>query len=186
MIAVFGDSIAFGHNDLKGGWATRLKKDFEIINRSISGEDSIGLLNRLKKSLDELQPDIIIIAIGINDSSIFYKNHRVQLKDFKKTYSLILELSKVYSKKIICLGLTRVDESLVDPIPWNTLVSYDNKSVEKYDSAIKKIAEKNKAEYICLFDLLEKKDLDDGLHPNSKGHQKLYKEIKKQIKKLKV
>ena len=184
MIAVFGDSIAFGEHDSKGGWATRLKKDFKIINRSICGETTIGLLKRLKQSLDELHPDIIIIALGMNDSSRFYKNHRVPLKDFKKTYLLIVELSKAYAKKVICLGLTKVNESLVNPIPLETVSSYDNTSIKKYDEVIKKIAKKNKSKYVYLFNLLEKKDLEDGLHPNSIGHLEMYKLIKKELKKI--
>ena len=46
--------------------------------------------------------------------------------------------------------------------------------------SLEKIAKKNKSKYVYLFNLLEKKDLEDGLHPNSIGHLEMYKLIKKE------
>ena len=37
----------------------------------------------------------------------------------------------------------------------------------------------NNVQYLKLFDLLQQTDFfDDGIHPNEKGHEKIYKAIK--------
>ncbi|MBT3721515.1 hypothetical protein HN789_01815 [archaeon] len=182
MIVVFGDSIAFGEFDNRGGWANRLKKDFKIINRSICGEDTIGLLKRIKIELEQLNPNKIIIALGINDSAKFLKKNRVSLTDFKKNYDLIIQLSKFYSKEIYCIGLTRVDEKKVCPIPWDNLIYYHNSEADKYDNAIEKIAKKHNLRYISMKKILLLSEMEDGLHPNSEGHIKMYKKMKKILK----
>ncbi len=38
--------------------------------------------------------------------------------------------------------------------------------------------DKEKVNYLKMPDLLDKEDLEDGLHPNSKGHQKLFLKVK--------
>lgn len=180
-IIVFGDSIAFGMNDIKGGYVNRLKKDFEMINKSIPGETSTGILKRIKKNLENLSPDIIIIAIGANDSTFVFKKNRVPLIDFKKNYEEIIKISKEYSNKIICLGITCVDEAKMNPRTFRRYVSSTNFTIEKYNLAIKEIAKEEKIVYIHLQDLLKNEDLSDGLHPNSTGHEKMYEIIKKKL-----
>lgn len=181
MIVVFGDSIAFGMNDIKGGYVNRLKKDFEIINKSIPGETSSGILKRIKKNLENLSPDIIMIAIGANDSTLVLKKNRVPLLVFKKNYKKIIKISKEHSKKIICLGITCVDESKMNPRTFRRYVSSTNSTIEKYNLAIKEIAKEEKLIYVHLQDLLKDDDLSDGLHPNSVGHEKLYEKLKKEL-----
>jgi len=47
-----------------------------------------------------------------------------------------------------------------------------------YNNKIKEICEKNNLRYIDLSDLMENSDFEDGLHPNSKGHEKIFQKIK--------
>ena len=71
-----------------------------------------------------------------------------------------------------------VDETKTCPVFWDKTINYTNKDYKEYNEAIKDIAEKEKVKYIKMSDLLIKEDLEDGLHPNSKGHQKLFLKIK--------
>ena len=96
-IVVFGDSIVHGVGDIeKGGWVARLrlyldkdnsKKDFSVYNRGISGDKTEDLLKRFKVECSAINPEIIIFAIGENDSQYITRmdNPRVPLNKFEKT-----------------------------------------------------------------------------------------------------
>ena len=78
------------------------------------------------------------------------------------------------------LGLTNVIEERTTPILWNDNEMYFNDTIKKYDIALEDYCNMNKVQYLKLFDLLQQTDFsDDGIHPNEKGHEKIYKAIKK-------
>ena len=95
-------------------------------------------------------------------------------------------LNPILTKLIIFLGCKKVDESKTTPIPWETNYYYTNKNLKLYNSKIKEVAIKNKCYFLEVFNILEDRDLEDGLHSNSKGHQKLFLEIKKFLLKNKI
>jgi len=65
------------------------------------------------------------------------------------------------------------------PIPWlNEEEFYDNENIVKYNAVIKKISNNNNLPFIDLLDLLKVDELDDGLHPNSEGHKKMFEKVK--------
>jgi lysophospholipase L1-like esterase len=64
------------------------------------------------------------------------------------------------------------------PIPWSPEKFYSNDSVAKYNSIIKKISSEYNLPYIDLLDLLKTSELEDGLHPNSNGHKKMFLKVK--------
>jgi lysophospholipase L1-like esterase len=43
---------------------------------------------------------------------------------------------------------------------------------------MKTFCEKNNLGYVYTFDLLNNSDFEDGLHPNSKGHEKIFSKVK--------
>ena len=75
-ILIFGDSIAWGAFDTQaGGWADRLKaltfqdyKDTDFYNMSINGDTTRGLLKRLELDIQSRKSNMVIIALGTNDS----------------------------------------------------------------------------------------------------------------------
>ena len=188
-ICVFGSSIGHGHNDdVGGGWCDRLKiyyfanksSDISVYNLSVSGAMSKDVLDRFDNEYNARQPKIVLITIGINDSA-FDKNIngcRISLKDTKSNLEQLVAKTKEKGSRIMFIGLTSVNEDLVTPIPWASNVSYSNKNIKKYDNVIKEVAEINDVPYCYMFDLLQKDDLDDGLHPNAKGHEKMFERIK--------
>ena len=187
-ICVFGDSISQGYNDYnEGGWINRLRKyfdlsdyDISVFNLGVSGDNTFDLLKRFKIEAEARSPEFIIFAIGINDSQYVNSkdNPSVPLSDFNKNLSELQRLSKQFTDKIIFVGLTKVDEPKVTPIPWSITKYYDNENIKKYDLAIKDFCIKNNLPFIEMFDLLDDKDLEDGLHPNSGGHEKMFIRVK--------
>ena len=65
---------------------------------------------------------------------------------------------------------------------WDKDKSYKNEYIQKYNDAIKQICAKNKIYFIEIFEDWIKMDykrlLEDGLHPNSEGHQKIFETVK--------
>ena len=186
-ICVFGDSIAFGALDYEGGgWVGRLKKYFEadcgalVYNLGIDGDNTDYLLERFDVEAEAREPAVIIFAIGINDASFrkSLKGNKVPISGFKKNLDILSQKAKVFTKKVIFISITKVDESKTAPTPWNTDNFYENKNVKEYNQAIKDFCRKNNLLFIDLFDLLDKEDLEDGLHPNSAGHEKMFQRVK--------
>lgn len=194
-ILIFGDSITWGAIDYeKGGWVERLrlymydKGDIDIYNLGVSGEKTPDLLERFetetKARIKENEETIIIFAIGINDSYFVYSKNglMVPLDDFKRNIEKLINLARKFSSKIVFVGLTLVDEEKTTPIPWNTDKSYKNGNVEKYNEIIKSICEEKNVYFIKIFEDWIKSDyqslLEDGLHPNSEGHKKIFEIVK--------
>jgi lysophospholipase L1-like esterase len=200
QILIFGDSITYGAWDKEGGWVQRLRKfldeknltdsDFYclVYNLGVSGNNSEDLLERFefetKQRLKEDEETIIIFAIGINDSQFVHSKdkHGVPIDKFKDNIQKLISLAQKFSSKIIFVGLTPVDETKTAPIPWNADVSYKNEYIQKYNETIKTICEENKIYFIEIFEKLKELNyqelLEDGLHPNSEGHKKIFEIVK--------
>lgn len=187
-ICIFGDSITWGAVDPEnGGWVAQLRCYFEtnddydiaVYNQGISGDNTDDLLARFKVECAAREPQIIIFAIGINDSQYinFERIKGVSLEKFQNNLVELINQAKNFSSKIIFVGLTRIDQSSI-PTIWGTEKFYDNNIIARYNSVVEKVSSDHKLPFVNLLDLLEASDLDDGLHPNSSGHKKMFLKIK--------
>lgn len=209
QILIFGDSIAYGAWDKEGGWAERLKifsnkKSIEsnlefycsIYNLAIDGDVSDGIVERFKKETERRlleKETIFIFEVGINDSCFINntENFLVTIKNFETNVQKLISGSKIFSDKIIFLGLTPVDEKKTIPyIASSTGKSYKNEFIKKYNDTVKNICAKNKIHFIDILNEFEKENytdlLEDGLHPNTKGHEKIFKIIENYLTKNKI
>jgi lysophospholipase L1-like esterase len=192
-ICIFGASSTQGFYDIKkGGWVDRLKiylyerslntnDYYEVFNLRVSGNTSRDLLKRFYNEAKARNPTIIIVSLGDNDSGF-----KIPLEEYETNMDKILSQAKEFTQNIIVLGAKKVNEKLTNPVPWNKEASYINAEIKKYDGKLKGLAEKHKVEFVPLIDVLNDKDLEDGIHPNSKGHKKLFGEVKKILKKKKL
>ena len=154
----------------------------------ITGNTINDLLERFefetKQRLKESEETIIVFAIGINDSYFVHSenSHRVPINKFKENIQKLTDLAKKFSSKIIFVGLTPVDETKTTPIPWDINKSYKNENIRKYNEIIKSVCEENEILFIEIFEdwikLNYKNLLEDGLHPNSEGHKKIFESVK--------
>lgn len=199
-ILIFGDSISYGAYDKEGGWVQRLRKFTDekylasqdiysfVYNVSISGNDTNNLIERFEseaiRRVEEEEENILIFAIGINDSFFIHSKNgfKVDQDKFKENIEKLIELAREYSSKIIFVGPTPVEEAKTTPIPWDTDKSYKNENIRKYDEIIKSICEEKKVYFIEVFNTLSKLDynalLEDGAHPNSEGHKKIFEIVR--------
>ena len=194
-ILFFGDSITWGAWDEEGGWVARIKKHVDaktiassfdyyqdIYNLGISGDKTDDILERFegetKSRIDEEQESAIVFAIGVNDSQhIDNQGHRVPINQFENNLKSLIEKARKFSNKIVFVGLFPVDDSKLDPTPWDDNKCYKNEYVEKYNEIIKKGCNSCQVDFIDLYgkfiDKHYKDLLLDGLHPNTEGHKQI-------------
>ncbi|PID52141.1 MAG: hypothetical protein CR972_03300 [Candidatus Moraniibacteriota bacterium] len=185
-ICVFGDSITRGAFDLeKGGWVNRLKMYFwknegvgSVYEIGVSGDYATDIIRRFEIELDVMkkQFDCIIFAIGLNDVSLDDGGNREFTSDeFRKNMHCIAKRSskRFGAGNVFFVGITNVDCAIAGQ--W-----FDNNRIKKFDGIVQEVAVQNNCRYISVFDLLDKDDLcDDGFHPNAKGHEKIFQQVKK-------
>ncbi|KKP79549.1 MAG: hypothetical protein A2271_01445 [Candidatus Moranbacteria bacterium RIFOXYA12_FULL_35_19] len=195
-INIFGDSIAWGAWDDMGGWANRLRNHLardpdnylKVYNLGISGNNSDKLLERFNAENEARNPNTIIIAIGINDSQYINskENPRITLQKFENNLLELIDQAKKYTQEIIFVGIAKVDEKKVMPTPWDSTKFYDNENVSLYNEKIKEFCRNSGLMFVEMFDLLDESDLEDGLHPNTKGHEKMFLRVKDYFIKNKI
>ncbi len=196
---IFGDSITYGAWDTKGGWVGRLKylatkkslnsNYYGIVhNLGISGDTTSDVLERLKfeskQRLKEKDPTIIIFEVGANDTIIDEDgNIKTPKEEFEYNIENLIKTSKEYSLYIVFMSLLPVDESKTNPVSWDSNVYYENKYLQEYNEVIKSVCGKHiNVDFIDNFENWIKSDytklLEDGVHPNSRGHARIFSKIK--------
>lgn len=201
-VLVFGDSITQGYWDTDGGWVERLRKHYDLLqagdlqgrdeptifNLGISADNSKNVLSRIESETIARtrhgKLPIVIIQIGINDSSIDPtpddESVSQPIDEYEKNLKLIIEKVKPISSKIILVGLSACDETKTTPVFWGDY-QYINKAIASYEKKMEHVASEMDIPFIPLFDQFTKelekgKDyLPDGLHPNNEGHEFIFK-----------
>lgn len=204
-VLVFGDSIAYGKWDKKGGWVDQLKsyydnsaidyKDREfpsIYNLSISGDETRGVLDRFT---DEVyarwhnwkgEGFAFIFAIGTNDSAEegSLREKRSSSEIYTHQLEELIKQANKFSNKILFVGLLPVDETRTKPVYWKD-VYWSNNRIRAFDKAMEDVALKNNCVYIPFYDQFEnKKLLSDGLHPTSEGHDIIFEKVRPALDEL--
>lgn len=180
---VFGDSIANGYYGYKTlGWVSLLnqefmEKDLFFYNRAVSGDTSNDMKKYFEIELEAIEPNLVLISIGINDSLKENGLNNVHKKDYEKNVVIFVDYLQKKNIKVILVGIPNVDESRTLPVSWRD-VYYSNKDVFEYNQILKKISSEKQVPFIGTFGLLENEDLKDGLHPNDNGHIKIYEKVK--------
>lgn len=197
-ILIFGDSIAAGRRVEKiKSWPSLLAqfldtkdKDFTFVhNLSIPSESTNEVIKRFSIEAEDRCKKVypndhtsIVFAIGTNDTKCVDSrdNPVTRLEDFGKNIIFLIESANKHTNHVIFVGLTPVDEQKTMPIDD---VYFLNKKIEKYNKTIKEACEKRGILFLDIakewssFDYLNLLS-DDGIHPNEKGHQKIFERIK--------
>jgi len=195
-IIVFGDSIAFGRGDsYKGGWCGRLKQFFEkkashncLFNLSICGDTSTKLLDRFDvelshraKYIREGDKNILILAIGINDSRLLLdiSKEETTLLEFEKNINILIDKSKKSVDEVFIINLIPVDEKITIDFEKT---QFTNKRINEFNNILKKVSEEKEVYFIDIYNYFINLNytnlLFDGLHPNSDGYDLMFEKIK--------
>lgn len=202
-----GDSITAGSWDECGGWANRLAgqlmartgtsankhKGFYCMpcNLGVSGDTAPDIFRRLKSEItarifSAAENDTIqfVFAVGVNDSVYLLDEQKNAYsdKEFQNDLVEIIKLAKSFTDNISFIGLLPVDEDRVNPTPWAPDRAYMNQNIKHFNGMIEAVCQKQNIPFLSLFEkwlaMTDYKDyLSDGLHPNTKGHELMAKEI---------
>ncbi len=183
-IGIWGDSITYGAGDSEAlGWVGRLRKllekgdDVSVYNFGICGDTTDDLLKRFSVEADAIKPNVIVFAVGINDSKYpaGETENVIQLDRYKQNIRELLKLARNYTDKIIIVGATKTDEALTR----ESGTRFVNAVIQTYNDFLKEFSESEGLTYVDVFDVIDiGTDLDDGLHPNDQGYEKLFEAIK--------
>ena len=189
-IGIWGDSITYGAGDNEAlGWVGRLRKSFGtnddvgVYNFGVCGDTTDDLLNRFTVEADSIKPNVIVFAIGINDSKYpaGETENRVPLEKYKENMRALLKSAKNYTNEIFIVGATKVDEALIR----DSGTRFVNETIHIYNNFLKELSESEGLSYVDVFGVLDiHTDLDDGLHPNTQGYEKLFMEIAQKLNNL--
>lgn len=177
-ILVVGDSIGagFGINP-KDSWVNLLNEklkaegyQYEVVNRSISGDTTTNGLNRLPRLLEQVKPEITIIELGGNDGLRATPATRIA-----ENLSAMIELAKASNSKVLLVGIQ---------LPPN----YGDAYLERFLAIYPELGEKH--QIAILPSIVEKvggnNDLmqGDGIHPNKDGQPLMMESVWEKLKPL--
>ena len=154
----------------------RLKRDgydFEVVNAGVSGDTSLGGLERVDWVLGQENVEIMILALGGNDLL-----RGVPPSNMKKNLEKIIQKAQAKDVRILLCGMLAPD-------------NMGEKYQKEFTQAFPDLATKYKLAYMpfILEDVALEKELNqpDGIHPNAKGTTimmgNIYKELKPLLKK---
>lgn len=172
---IFGDSIAYGFGDTECfGWLNRLRKKDEkllkefFLNLSIPGQSSSEIVERfefeLKRRFNYDDEFKIFFSFGIKDA-LKLGYDKTYLKIFERNIIELIKISKKYTTNIYFLGLLNINETIK--------IDYKRKNIDTINKCLKSLCHEYSIKFVKMIDVINIKDLCDGLHPNELGHEKI-------------
>jgi acyl-CoA thioesterase-1 len=180
-ILIFGDSLsaAYGMPEQKG-WVHLLQKELpehHIVNASVSGETTIGGLQRLPAVLKRYRPGLVFLELGANDGL-----RGLSLPTMKDNLTAMTKLIREQKNgqnssppKILLAGMK---------IPPN----YGKRYTQSFEHIYTELAQEHSLALIPFFlegvaghpQLIQ----TDGLHPNERAQEKLMRIVLMHLKAL--
>jgi lysophospholipase L1-like esterase len=185
-IVFVGDSITEGAgDDEQGGWtrrlAARLPAHVNAIHAGVGGDTILLILNRLQRDVLAHEPQLIVLAVGVNDSRRHAGGvYEVALPDFERGLAEFAARLPGTAAQIAVVGLTPVDEPRTLPIAED--LHYTQIAVRDYDAALSRFAAERGFRYIPLLAAFAAQGgpetlTTDGLHPTPRGHEIIAGEV---------
>ncbi len=177
-ILVFGDSLSSGYQlpDEKGfprvleDLVIRSGFDAVVLNMSVPGETTSGALRRLQRAV-ELQPDIVIVELGLNDALRGDDPRKVVYYNIMK---IVDELKRSNASVILC--------GVMSPM------RIGDGATEKINEIFKFVAKHHQVVFYpdFLAGVAGRKalTLSDGIHPNAQGVETIVTHIYPQVDRL--
>lgn len=189
-IVFIGDSITEGAADHeRGGWtrrlAARLPDGWEAVHAGVGGDTIYLILDRLEQDALMYQPDILVLAVGINDSRRYTAGrYEVKLEDFERGLAEFAGRMRGKTTRILIVGLTPVDEPRTLPIAED--LHYTQIAASDYDAALRRFAAQHGYGYVALMPAFEQAGgaarlTSDGLHPTPAGHALIAEAVQAQL-----
>jgi acyl-CoA thioesterase-1 len=178
-IVAYGDSITAGGEATQPGliywqrWANELQRKYprakiEAINGATGGDTTRNGIERLQAKVLDQQPDLVIIAFGMNDNNV--APFGVPLEEFKRNLGVIID--RIQSG-------TKAEIILVSAFPPNPNWRFGSKQMANYAGATGQVAREKRCAFADVYPnwitVAARKQPEDLLgnninHPNDFGH----------------
>ena len=159
-IIFLGDSITQGFP------TEQLLKEFSIINKGISGDNTESVLERLNRDVIALKPSAVFLLVGINDLKSTKSNNTI-LVNYER---IVLRISKSVP------GVKLFVESI---LPTRNLEERPLERIQLLNVEIHKLAMKYGVKFLDVYPLfvnpkgeLAEEFSNDGLHLTLLGYEK--------------
>jgi len=187
-IVTLGDSITYGVRKgvpVDAIFASRIDKSLNaqgiscsVVNVGIGGERTDQALKRLDRDVLSLQPQVVVVMYGTNDSyvDVGKKQSRISADAYEKNLREIV--SRLRASKVQPILMT--EPRWGDDAGKNGLGEHPNVRLERYVERCRQVAKELKVPLIDNFSTWTEAhdgglDLSqwttDECHPNSRGHQ---------------
>jgi acyl-CoA thioesterase I len=175
-IIAFGDSLTAGFGlTEKESYPYLLQQklnadgyNYEVVNAGVSGDTSLGGLERADWTLNQENAEILVLELGANDML-----RGIPVAKMKQNLDQIIRKAKAKNLKILLCGM-------LAPPTMGQQYSQD------FTMAFPDLASEHKVEFLpfLLENIALKKDLNqgDGIHPNAAGERIMTDNIYKALK----
>jgi acyl-CoA thioesterase-1 len=177
-IVVLGDSLSAAYGIAQArGWvallAERLKReraDYSVVNASISGDTSVGGAARIRRTLEQHKPAIVILELGANDGL-----RGLPVASMKQNLGAIIEQSQKAGARVVLVGMK---------MPPN----YGPDYTRAFEATFGELAKQYKTALVpfLLEDFAEKQELfqPDRIHPTADAQPLMLERVWKALQPL--
>lgn len=173
-LLVVGDSISAGYGlgQIDQGWVAKVQQQLkprgiEVVNASISGDTTLGGLNRIDELLGRVQPAIVIIELGGNDGL-----RGLTPAQMESNLLAMIAKSRAAKARVLLLGMR---------IPPN----YGKRYAELFQRVYGRVAEQTQVDLVPFLlegvggidDMMQA----DGIHPNEKAQPIIAEQVIKAL-----
>ncbi|MCK5475781.1 MAG: hypothetical protein KAI71_04345 [Candidatus Pacebacteria bacterium] len=137
-----------------------------------------------REETGEKEEIIIILSTGKNDAAFIKSKNslNISINDFETNIKQLLVIAKKYSVKVVFIGPALIDENKTIPTKWDSNIEYKGKDIKEYNEIIKFVCKEENIYFIDMCEEFKKLDykrlLEDGVHPNSTGHKKIFEIVR--------
>lgn len=197
-VLAFGASILQGYYDNdRGGWVNRLRQHYDtlglanndvkqptIFNLGVIGHtvEDIGkrIVNETGARHNPGEELVFIFSVGMNNAATDAAGiPKSTPENYSTALISLFKKARKFSPKILCVGLTPVDETRTQPVPWDPNTHYTNDRIKLFDQTMQTACEMQGALYVPVFEPFLANcnsgqsmfTLRDGLHPNGRAHK---------------
>lgn len=180
-IVFVGDSLTENYN------VYEFYKGYNVYNRGIGGDTTLGLLNRMKESIYDLSPNVVILLIGINDFQLVENS---SVDTIYENINKIIDLIKLNCPncKIILQSLYPISKEDNPKIDKLSVGIKNNEDILTLNKKLKTIEGVN---YLDINSALQDENGNfkleytvEGLHANTHGYSLITSLIKEELNKL--
>ncbi|HOD53323.1 MAG TPA: GDSL-type esterase/lipase family protein [Candidatus Cloacimonadota bacterium] len=178
-IIVFGSSVASGwisslneQYDMQNGWAFRLErflenKGFQVINKSVPGDNTDSALKRFEKAVIKENPDILIISLSLSNEGLGSKPDKEVIDNFMNNLNKMIEKAEANQIKVIIGSCYANNEFSKEDFE---VIKKTNIQLQSLNKPVINLL----GNFSDLNGHFPENHSFDGLHPDNFGHEEMF------------